>query len=388
VARGLKFVGRPPIRIAESVRSVATLTNEYATCIMDRGYPIDEDFVDAVVAQSVFGWEGRKPKPALDEEGRFQGTDLDLLSFLVPVAERGAVIEFPHYRSRRPSVRREGERHVGGGSRFGQLTGLTSNQDVFSFSARIFDSTVVMADPDTGRETTGAFRNFMLVDLNGRWHKGWDRIIWDPSAQENAFLNQYDLWTGSTVVFRSAVHPNRWQSIFGAPYLLLKMLVERLKDEARFYFDEGKRLDHLGIRFSGGDGPQESAPLTASATMTQKIEVATLEAVVDTPPFIGAYTEVPATRDGLRKAYEWRKKLLYTMKPKVQFITRADELAYFLHGNQRIASWLEGRRWNSGYKPPRGRVSWEQMVLSNDVALRYRIRKVTQDVASSFSQIV
>lgn len=379
--RGLKFVGRPPIRIAESVHDVVRLRNEYAAAIMDRSVVIDEAFVDAVVAQSIFTWEGRHPVPALDEHGRFQGTDLDLLSFMMPIAERGAVIELPHYRSRRGSAKREGERHVGGGSRFGQLTGLTSNQDVFSFSARIFDSTVVVKDPLTGRERSGAFRNFMLVDLNGMWHEGWDRIIWDPSAKENAFLTEHGLWSDNAVYFKNAIHPNRWQSFFGAPYLLLKMLIERLRDESAFYFQEAKRLEVAGVRFPTGSGPEESAALMASQTETRKIKVQTLEAIVDLPEFRGSYFSMPLTSAGLVQAYERRKLFLYTLKPKAQFTTRADELAYFLYGNGRIAPWMTGRAWNSGYKPPRGRVAWEQMVLSNNVALRYRIKEVTEEVA-------
>ena len=382
--RGLKFVGRPPIRIAESIKDVVSFRNEYATVIMDRAALIDEDFVDAVVSQSIFSWEGRNPAPALDENGRFQGTDLDLLSFMVPIAERGAVIELPHYRSRRATVQREGERHVDGGSRFGALTGLTSNQEVFSFSVRIFDNTVVVKDPTTGRDRVGAFRNFMLIDVTGQWHEGWDRIVWDPSAKENAFLNEHGLWTGNTVYFKNAVHPNRWQSFFGAPYLLLKMLIDRLRDEAAFYFQEIKRLEDAGIRFPSGSGPEESA-LVASTTKTQKIKVQTLEAILDVPEFRGAYASVPNTTAGLVQAYERRKLLLYTFKPRAQFIARADELAYFLHGNGRIAPWMTGRSWNSGYKLPRGRVAWEQMVLSNDIALRYRQKEVTEEV-SDFSQ--
>ena len=93
---------------------------------------------------------------------------------------------------------------------------------------------------------------------------------------------------------------------------------------------------------------------------------------------------------GLVEAYRRRKKLLYTLQPKAQFIVRADEFAFFMHGFRdgawQIAPWMTGRSWNSGYKTPRGRIEWEQMVLSNDVALRYRVKEVTQTVATGFSQ--
>lgn len=382
--QGLKFRGRPPIRFAESVQDVVNFNNPYAQVIADRSVSITEEFVDSIIAQSIFGWEGRHPTPALDENGNFQGTDLDLLSFLVPIAERGAVIELPFYRSRRPSVTNPNERHVGNGNRFGAVTGLTSNQDVFSFSIRIWDNTVVVRDPETEQEGVGAFRNFMLVDVTGKWHDGWKSIVWDPAAKENDFLTKNRLWTGNTVYFKNAIHPNRWQSVFGAPYLLLKMLIERLRDEGAFYRQEVKRLEVLGLQLPEGE-KKESGGLTASFTEQQKIKVDTLEAVVDMPVFEGKYWSVPNTQEGLLGAYRHQKKLTWTLKPKAQLVVRADELAYFLHGNDRIAPWMGGRDWKS-YTPPRGRTVWNQMVLSNDVAYRYRRKTVTETVATNFSQ--
>ena len=381
--QGLRFRGRPPILLAQSVQDVVSLNNTYARVIVDRELPVSEDFVNSVIAQSIFSWEGRHPDPALDENGDFQGTDLDLLSFLVPIAERGAVIEIPHYRSRRVSVARENERHVGGGSRFGSVTNLISNQDVFSFSVRIWDNTVVVRNPETGREAPGAFRNFMLVDVTGKWHDGWDRIVWDPTASENEFLSRNRLWTRNTVYFKNAVHPNRWQSVFGAPYLLLKMLIERLREEGSFYRKEVERLEALGLQLPDGE-KKESRP-TTSYTEQKKLKVVTLEAILDTPKFIGKYAPVPNTVDGLVAAYRHQKQLTWTLKPKAQMVVRADELAYFLHGEGRIASWMKGRNWKF-FTPPRGRTVWNQIVLSNDVSYRYRIKTITETVATGFSQ--
>jgi len=379
---GLKFRfrGRPPIQFAESVQDVVYFKNEYARAIADRGVQITEEFVDAVIAQSIFGWEGRHPTPALDEDGNFQGTDLDLLSFLVPIAERGAIIELPSYRSRRASVSRTNERHVGGGSRFGAVTGLTSNQDVFSFSIRIWDNTIVVRDPETERENIGAFRNFMLVDVTGKWHDGWDRIVWDPTAKENDFLAKNGLWIGNTVYFKNAVHPNRWQSVFGAPYLLLKMLVERLREEGSFYRKEVERLEALGLRLPEGEKKESGPTATASSVEQQKIKVETLEALIDMSAY-GNFQSVPNTQKGLAQAYRRQKKLTWTLKPKAQFVVRADELAYFLYGAERVAPWMSGRSWKP-FTPPRGRTVWNQMVLSNDVAYRFRRKTVTETVAA------
>ena len=216
---GYRFVGRPPVYYADSVKEVVALTHPYAASIMDRQQAVSEELVDAILGQSLFSWEGRNPRPALDQYGNFQCTDLDLLSFISPFADRGAVIEIPRYRNRRKVVVKPNERKVGT-KQFGPVTGLTSHKDVFSFSVRIFDSSIVAKDPETEKESMGAHRNYMLVDCDGHWYDGWDKIVWDPTRAENQFLTWCGLWTGNTVYFKNYVHPNRWQSIFGAPYFL------------------------------------------------------------------------------------------------------------------------------------------------------------------------
>lgn len=76
------------------------------------------------------------------------------------------------------------------------------------------------------------------------------------------------------------------------------------------------------------------------------------------------------------------REFSYSLKPRAQFIIRADEVAYYHYGKGRVASWMEGRKWSKGYKPPRGRVEWDQMVLSSDMALRLRCKTVTQEVSA------
>lgn len=371
---GLKFRGRPPIHFAQSVKDVIALKDEYSHAIMDRNYPITEEFVGAVMAQSVMSWKGRNPASALDESGNFQGTDLDLLSFLVPVVDRGAVIEIPRYRNRRQVVVREGERKIGS-SQFGRLTGLISHRDVHSFSVRIYDNTIVAQDSETGKEEIGAHRNYMIVDCDGHWYHGWDRICWNPSAEENRFLAEKGLWTGNTVYFHYYVYPSRWQSVFSAQHLINKMLVARLDDEAAFYRQEMKRLEALGYTLPEGEQP------IVYKGKTRPIQVQALKMELDLPEFSGTYAIPPENQEGLVAAYRLQKYLTYTLKPLVQFGVRADEAAYFQFGNGRVANWMRGRTWRPGYKLPGGRTEWNLMTLSSDVALRCRIKTVTQRVS-------
>lgn len=376
--QGLTFRGYPRVRIAASVENVAQLKNPYAKAIMDRGCAIDEEFVNSILGQSVFDWEGREPAPALDLDGNFQGTDLDLLSFLVGLTNRGAVIEISQYRNRRKIVRRADERKIGT-NRFGTLIGLTSHSEVLSFSVLIFDPTIVKTDTRTGREEPGAPRNYMIVDCDGHWYDGWDRIVWKPDAKENEFLTRCRLWTGNTVYFTNYVHPNRVNALFGAPYLLLKMLLLRLDDEANFYRGEMKRLEAMGIVRE----KNESTPPIAQGPV-ESIRVETIEVRLDTSEFIDTYMREPDSLQGLQHAYARQKFLTYILKPRVQFVVRADEAAYFLHGakNNYVAPWMRKREWKSGYKPPRGRIEWNQMVLSDDVALRFRLKEIAQEVSA------
>lgn len=366
---------------AKSVRNVATLEDKVAVNIMDRSFKVDGDFVRRMVNESVMSWKGRSPRPALNAKGEFQATDLDLLSFLVPLMERRAVVEIPRYENRRQRVRKENERKIGRNN-FGAVIGLTSNQEVFSFSIRLFDQTIAVCDRKTEVETTGAHRNYMLVDVDGAWHDGWKEIVFNPSAKENAFFTEYGLWTGNTVRFQYYVHPNRRQSIYGAPYLRLKLLSARLSDEASFYRNEVKRLEALGFTLS--EDVRDSVSLVEEVGDVQSIKVETMEMVLDLPNFSGGYVPVEASEAGLRVAYERQKYLTFILRPLVQFVTRADEAAFFRFGVKEdfVAPWMKDAVWQAGYRLPRGRVNWNRLELAPGVALRYRIKFITQQVSA------
>ena len=375
---GFRFVGRPPVNFAESVKEVVALTHPYAASIMDRRQAVTEELVDAILGQSLFSWEGRNPRPALDQYGYFQCTDLDLLSFIAPFADRRAVIEISRYRNRRKVVVKSTERKVGT-TQFGMVTGLISNKDVHSFSVRIFDGSIIVKDPITEKESIGAHRNYMLVDCDGFWYRDWDKIVWDPTRAENEFLTRHDLWTGNVVYFKNYVHPNRWQSVFGAPYFLKKMLVRRLDDEAQFYRQEMKRLEEAGFTLPAGV-KKPYVPVEYEGA-TRSIKVDSLEVVLDLPEFSGSYQPARSAQEGLVDAYLRQKHLTYTVKPAVKFIVRANEAAYYRYGEGRVAHWMGSRSWKS-WKVPKGRTEWNQMVLSPDCALRFRVKSVTEQVSA------
>lgn len=376
----LSFRNQPAIHFAKTVRDVVSLKNEYAQIIMDRSRPITEGFVSALIAQGVMSYSGRNPRPALDLDGNFQTTDLDLLSFLVPLAARNAVIEIPEYANRRQTVRHGDERKVGT-NQFGPITSLVSNRQVFSFSIKIHDKTIVTKD-DIGDEEIGGYRNYMVVDCNGEIYNGWNKIVLNPNAKENAFLTKKNLLTGNTVYFKHFVHPNRWKSVFGAPHLLKKMLLARIDDEARFYRREIKRLHGLGIYATSGFAKKERVVTVRGAT--KKIAVQTMEMLLTLPKFSGEYKAVPNTAAGLFMAYRRARLLTYTLKLAVQFIVRANEAAFFKFGlNEkglgRIASWLRKCKWVEGKKSPRSAL-YQVMKFNDNVSLLYRLKTKTERV--------
>jgi len=380
----LEMKGLPEISIAKTVTEVATLKNEYAQDFMDRSRPLDEKQIAAVINQGTMSYAGRNPSPALDENGDFQCTDLDLLSFLTPIAARRAVIEIPHYRNRRQIIKRQGERKIGT-NQFGPITSLVSNKDVFSFSVKLHDKTIVTKDGESGQESVGAFRNYMIVDCDGHWYDGWDKIVWDPNAEENAFLTEKKLWTGNSVHFQYYVHPNRWQSVFGAPYLLKKMLLARIDDEASFYRQEMKRLAAAGIELPAGEKLEYKPAIFEG--QTKAIEVKTMEMLLAMPEFSGSYEPVPSTAEGLLKAYRRQKLLTYTWKPAVQFTARADEAAFMRYGrdasdNGRIAHWIKNAQWNQWRRNSRSAL-YNQLILSDDMALLYRTKTKTEHISSN-----
>jgi hypothetical protein len=378
----LSFRNQPVIHFAKTVRDVVSLRNEYAQVMMDRSKPITNELVSSLIAQGVMSYAGRNPRPALDLDGNIQTTDLDLLSFLVPLAARNAVIEIPEYKNRRQVVKRDDERKVGT-NQFGPITSLVSNRQVFSFSIKIHDKTIVTRD-DVGDEEIGGYRNYMVVDCNGEIYNGWNKIVFNPDAKENAFLTEKNLWAGNTVYFKHFVHPNRWQSVFGAPHLLKKMLLARIDDEARFYRREIKRLHGLGIYASSGLARKEKVVTVRGAT--KKIAVPTLEMLLTLPKFSGEFKAVPNTVAGLLEAYRRARWLTYTLKPAVQFVVRANEAAFFKFGlNEkgigRIASWLRKCKWVEGKKSPRSAL-YRILKLSYSMSLLYRLKTLTARVAA------
>lgn len=362
-----------------------------------------EDVIELMKEHWSYDLYSRRPGPALLEDGVLKPTDLDLACFMSALVDRKAVINIPKYELRRAATRREGEHVVSKDNRHGHVLGLVSNKDVFSFSVRMKDANVITTDGE-GNDGVGAFRTFMLVDLNGKWYDGWNKIEFMPSRKENDFLNDKRLWTGNTVFFENFVHPNRWVSFYGKWYILTKILVARLRAEASARRAEVKSKLAGGLAFptEGEDAPKEWGETeTVGASKSEKVNAFAAEIDAPIPEDFAPY---PETQEGLIAAQKRATLLSYTEVPILNFACRATELAFankaksfsvYMDGSdvqafptppEPFPSWISGATWDHAYKIKR--TVWNRLVLHQSVpflkglALRYRVHKKTEQVAA------
>ncbi|MGD2072386.1 MAG: hypothetical protein PVG65_02730 [Candidatus Thorarchaeota archaeon] len=339
------------------------LTHPVTMTVLNRSNDISE------AIEVVKGWWSydlfkRRPGPAYyDEYGNFHCTDLDLACFLYELSKRGAVITLPTYKSKRASKVREDQQLTSASNRHGKIVGLTANKDFFSFSVKIIDENVV------GENSIGDYRNFMLTDFDGTFYKGWRQIQFVPTLKENRWLTENQLFTDNKVYFDNFVAPNRWTSFFGHHYVISKMMLDRLKDEASYYYSKIKEMQEDGIRFPDGKGPT-SYDYAKETGEWKKFPAH--EVKVQYPPIEGEYPKYEHTQENLIKLHKLRNSYIYNISQTIRFMTRVTEMAHFKNPN-RFPFWLKGAKWESGYKLPRGKIEWDRLVLFQPEVGKYSV---------------
>jgi len=329
----------------------------------------------------------RKPSPAeYDESGKLIPTDLDLATFMYALWDRGAVINFPTYKSKRPMTIREGQNVVSKDNRHGKVIGLTSNENVFTFGVRIIDQNVVSTDQ------VGFPRTYLFTDLTGKWYEGWRVVNWLPTASENKFLNENKLWTGNQVVFKNFVTPEKWLSFYGQYYFITKAMIQRLEDEKRFVKEQIKDI-------SSKLPPEEVKKIIPPAVKTtykvegEKIKINCFQVEIDIPEFKNEFSNHP----NLNKEKEmgslgfWRdrEKTLTSFLSKFRFICRCiEKAAYDMNVIEHFPAWLKDVKWEANYREPGKRTDWNRLVLvqpapgERGIAIRCRVWEKTETVAN------
>lgn len=330
------------------------------------------DSMEHVIKDVLNWWDfdiyKRRPGPAIDDEGEFIGTDLDLATFLFSLVKRNAVIVIPSYKSLRQSTKKAEEHVVSKENRHGKLIGLTANKHVFTFSVKIFDTNVITSND------VGAFRNFLITDMDGTFYDGWKTIQFIPSQEEQDYIRRHGLAVQDKISFNTFVHPERWRSIFGQYYFATRVVIDRLEDEAKWLYNEIKTMNAAGIQL-----PSELVKPSEyeKPSPSKSIKVTATEFEVDHPELQGSYYKEPHNVATLIKFHERRKSYLYQIIPALRFATRTCELAYIKYGNNRVPHWFKGRNWEE-FTFAGKRIVWNRFVMhqykvgSFGLALRYR----------------
>jgi len=338
--------------VAESLKTI--LDCEMVQCILNRSCGL-ADAIDEALSWWDFDLQARRPSPAYDEYGIFKGTDLDLACFMYALAGRGTIISIPYYKAHTQAKVREDQVLKSKANRNGELLDVLANKAFFKFSIRIMDQNVI------GEDKVGDFRTFSLTDHEGNWSDGWHSIQFEPTLKENRFITENKLWSGHRIVFKNFIHPNRWTSFFGRHYVISKMLIERLEEEAKYLNSEVKRLQEAGIKFpETGDVPQTHDYEYGD---TQSVKFPAFEAKIYIPEtqITGEYPKFPETQEGLLQAYRLRKEYNRVIG-KLRFMTRASEYAH--HKNpDRFPAWMKNVSWEHGFREPRKRTDWDRLKL-------------------------
>jgi hypothetical protein len=221
---------------------------------------------------------------------------------------------------------------------------LISNQKHLSFSVRIKDFSIVKTG--AGKPTLGATRSYMIADHGGAWSPGWHGFDWDKTDDELLYLNRRSLLIDCKVQFDDYLHQNRRQSIYGAPYLLLKLLWQRIEDEILFYEAELKRLEQHGVAAASQTSDYSITCLATGGARSVEVPVFTMQ--VHGPGFVGEYQSAATTDSGYSQTKVHLHHLRDVLRPMVQFVVRADEVAFYRFGLEQgfISSWIKGTDWS------------------------------------------
>jgi len=360
---------------------VSVLDNPLMRAIQDRRTDL-RDTIQKVQGFWNYDLFSRKPGPAY-RDGVFVGTDLDLACFLYALVDRKAVIKLPTYQALRARTKTEGQMLSSKHNRHGQILSLVSNQHTFVFSVRLMDMNVMT----TGK--VGDYRNFAITDFTGDWYDGWHVIEFLPTAKENSFITDNDLWSGNRISFKNFVHPNRWTSFYGQYYFITKALIARLKDECKFIRALIKDMEAHGVKWPDhGDGARKEWPQTTKEA-GKKIKVSAFEVEIDLPDPVGSYLGAAFTTENMVH----KQEILDTYRRAVaqlQFMTRATELAFYKHGSGKLPAWIKNAEWQEGYVQKGKRTKWDRLVLFQPqvgqvgVSLRKRLYEKTEEVSHSY----
>lgn len=244
------------------------------------------------------------------------GYEFDMVAYLFSLLRRNAIIVLPKYKAVTSTNLNE-KMIIIPENRHGRLIGIQGNSKTFSFTIRIIDMNVINGDK------LGEVRCFRLTDPEGSWYSGLDKLQVVTADQDNK-LTENKMY-GDDIKFDFFIDPRRWIQLYSPEYFITKCLMNRLKLEASYYYDCIKLMLAEGIQYPEKKEP--SWPTTEQKGEKRLIKLFTVN--VDHPDYVGQFPSFPSTQNMLIELTNRRNKIIYSITPKLNFIIRAIEYAFF-----------------------------------------------------------
>lgn len=361
----------------------------YLKTILNRSNLIDIEFLNECLSFWNYDLYTRKLGIAYNTEGE-RYTTLDLATLIFSLVQRSAVIYLPEYEKQQPSSIRDNEIVVDE-TRKGECLAVASNKEVFNFSMRIKDMSINQLRRNNEIEE-GAYRTYLLTNMDGSIYSGWKNIMFVPTAKENDFLFNKDVWPDTSMKFEYFSTPEKWISLYGQYFYIAKTLISRLLDERAYLKVLIKDMLANRVRYPASDGLSnfDGWGEVVEKEIGTKIKVDSFQCEVDHPDFNNIYPKIEFTSENLKMCSK-RVKLLNKYLEKFRFLTRSIELAFSNKVKNKInvsdfpyPPWIKNFEWEKDFRFPKQRNKWYRLKLKQmnvgefSLAIRFRWTKSTQ----------
>ena len=289
----------------------------------------------------------------------------DMVSFLHSLLEKNAVIVIPKYSAATKAEKLNEKIHVIQENRHGKLVGVQGNSKTFSFNIRIIDMNVI------NENGIGDIRCFRLTDPEGNWYKGLEKFQVVSTDCDEKLTESHMI--GNNIQFDCFIDPKRWTQFYSEEYFITKSLITRLKIESSHYYTQIKRMLSEGITYPY----EKTSTWSPTEQKGEKKVIKLLEADVFHPNYNGELPNYESNQKNLVELTSRRNKFIYSTVPRIQFITRAIEYAFFKVNQESIPDEVK-EKINTEWKTNKiKRTEWKELNLG-DFGIVRRVYEKTE----------
>lgn len=290
---------------------------------------------------------------------------LDMVTLLNYLQSKQAVVVIPEYESLSGGYKKEGEILTSTNGRHGKIIGLVGNNKNFSFSMKIIDANIIKENE------IGSPRAFRITDPEGNKYKGMEKF---------QIVSKFDDF--QNMQFGSFISPDRWPNLFSEDYFIIKLLMKRLTMESTYYFGQMKKMLAEGIEYP--DKKESDSGEYYHAKGVKKI-IKGFKIDVNVPGLHEVevnFPEVESTQENLVNISATRSSIIYTIVPRLNFMARVIEFAYFKFNRDNVVPNEFKEVWGDvSWQPMKiNKTDWDCLKLSNGLELRKREFEFTERV--------